>query len=553
MVHPHRDPNPKAAWRFHRLLQRRVALTLAVAALVLALTTMSTAQAAGITVGGSCTLVDAITAANTDAAVGGCAAGSGDDTIFLPANSTITLTSPDMTNTSGLPQITSTIIIEGNGATITRDSSASAFRIFSVLSTGNLTLNNTTVSGGLSDNGGGIAVYAGTLTLNNSTVSGNTAGAGGGIFSRGGSTATLNNSTVSGNTASGDASLGGGIANYKDGTLTLNNSTVSGNSATGLYARGGGIYNYAELYGSINTVNLARSVVSGNSASYSGPEIYNTDGYEIDFSCFCEIPYKGLINADNFNLIGRDGNAYTFGFTPSGSDIVPSQALSAILAPLADNGGPTFTHALVTDSPAVDAAPSGPASDQRGVSRPQGTAFDIGAFELGSTVPPTATPTNTAVPPTATPTNTAVPPTATPTNTPVPPTATLTNTPVPPTATPSYFPFSGFFQPVDNLPVENQVKAGQGIPVKFSLGGNYGLGILAAGSPSSQQVACNAGATVDPIEATTTSNSGLTYDAAGGQYTYVWKTDKAWAGTCRQFNLRLTDGTTHSALFKFTR
>lgn len=113
--------------------------------------------------------------------------------------------------------------------------------------------------------------------------------------------------------------------------------------------------------------------------------------------------------------------------------------------------------------------------------------------------------------------------------------------------------FTGFFQPVDNLPIENQVKAGQGIPVKFSLGGNFGLGILAAGSPTSQVVACAAGVPIDDIETTTTSNSGLSYDAASGQYTYVWKTDKAWANTCRQFNLKLTDGKTYTALFKFTK
>ena len=52
-------------------------------------------------------------------------------------------------------------------------------------------------------------------------------------------------------------------------------------------------------------------------------------------------------------------------------------------------------------------------------------------------------------------------------------------------------------------------------------------------------------------EETTTANQGLTYDAASGQYTYVWKTQKSWAGTCRQFTLRLTDGTDHIALFKF--
>jgi YVTN family beta-propeller protein len=112
------------------------------------------------------------------------------------------------------------------------------------------------------------------------------------------------------------------------------------------------------------------------------------------------------------------------------------------------------------------------------------------------------------------------------------------------------FPFTGFFQPVDNPPTINSTTAGQGIPVKFSLGGDRGLNILAAGSPSSQQATCGSG-TVDPIETTTTSNSGLTYNSVSGQYTYVWKTDKAWKGTCRTFHLKLTDGTNHTANFQF--
>ncbi|MGI5157317.1 PxKF domain-containing protein [Microbispora sp. CA-102843] len=112
------------------------------------------------------------------------------------------------------------------------------------------------------------------------------------------------------------------------------------------------------------------------------------------------------------------------------------------------------------------------------------------------------------------------------------------------------FPFTGFFQPVNNLPIVNTVNAGRAIPVKFSLGGGQGLDILATGSPSSERTACD-GSTTDPIETTTASTSGLTYDAGSGQYTYVWKTDKAWAGTCRTLHLRLSDGTDHTAKFQF--
>jgi hypothetical protein len=111
--------------------------------------------------------------------------------------------------------------------------------------------------------------------------------------------------------------------------------------------------------------------------------------------------------------------------------------------------------------------------------------------------------------------------------------------------------FTGFFSPVDNLPTLNEVKAGSGIPVKFSLGGNQGLNILAAGYPVSQQVNCSSTAPIDAVEETTTANQGLTYDAGANQYNYVWKTQKSWAGTCRQFTLRLSDGSDHLALFKF--
>jgi hypothetical protein len=112
--------------------------------------------------------------------------------------------------------------------------------------------------------------------------------------------------------------------------------------------------------------------------------------------------------------------------------------------------------------------------------------------------------------------------------------------------------FTGFFQPVDNLPTVNQVSAGQSIPVKFSLSGNKGLAIFAAGYPVSQPIACSGGASLDDIEQTVTSGaSSLSYDAATDTYTYVWKTEKSWRGTCRQLIVRLNDGTDHIAYFRF--
>ena len=90
------------------------------------------------------------------------------------------------------------------------------------------------------------------------------------------------------------------------------------------------------------------------------------------------------------------------------------------------------------------------------------------------------------------------------------------------------------------------------MPVKFSLGGDRGLNIFAANSPSSVSVACDFTSPSSDIEATVTAGgSSLSYDPSTGTYIYVWKTDKAWAGTCRQLNLKLIDDTTHVANFQF--
>jgi HYR domain len=111
--------------------------------------------------------------------------------------------------------------------------------------------------------------------------------------------------------------------------------------------------------------------------------------------------------------------------------------------------------------------------------------------------------------------------------------------------------WAGFFQPIDNLPTQNSVKAGSAVPVKFSLGGYQGMSVVAAGYPTSNVAACDASAGDDPLELTVAAgNSGLSYDAASDQYLYVWKTDKAWAGSCRQLRVKLADGTVHAANFK---
>lgn len=116
------------------------------------------------------------------------------------------------------------------------------------------------------------------------------------------------------------------------------------------------------------------------------------------------------------------------------------------------------------------------------------------------------------------------------------------------------YPWNGFFRPIDNLPTVNSVKAGSAVPVKFILGGNMGLAIFAQGYPRAVMMQCSGGALEDVIEETVTAGgSTLTYDTGSGQYVYVWKTDKAWAGSCRQLQLKLADDTLHVANFKFTK
>ena len=90
--------------------------------------------------------------------------------------------------------------------------------------------------------------------------------------------------------------------------------------------------------------------------------------------------------------------------------------------------------------------------------------------------------------------------------------------------------FSGLLAPIDALPVVNKAKAGSSLPVKFSLGGDFGLDVLAGGSPGSQDVPCGSGAT-DTLEQTLSTNkSGLSYDATTGVYTYVWSTKNHLVG-----------------------
>ena len=305
-------------------------------------------------------LIAAIKNANTN---------SGPDTINLASGGVYTLTVVNNAD-NGLPVVTSQITINGSGAVIERSGATGTpdFRIFEVGSTGDLRLGGVTVRKGKVSvffRGGGGIYNGGTLTLTNSTVSGNEAdneyGYGGGIDN--GGTLTLTNSTVSGNTASDDD--GGGIYNSLFGTLTLTNSTVSGNTAS---SDGGGIYN---LFG---TLTLKNTILAYNSPN----------------NCFLTMASLG-------HNISSDASC---AFTGTGD---MNNIINPLLGPFASNGGPTQTHLLLSGSPAINAVPfanctdaSGAtplATDQRGITRPQGTACDIGAVEMDLNEPvPTPTP-----------------------------------------------------------------------------------------------------------------------------------------------------------------
>ena len=269
-------------------LTRRLGALIVVLGLLASLAAAAPVLGASITVNsldgaapaddGECTLREAITAANDDAAsgasVGECAAGFAADTIIFGVAGTILLA-------SALPAISSNVSIDGAGAITV--SGASVHQVFNIAAgtvllsgltisggaglfgagirnVGTLTVTNSTISGNTALFGGGID-NDGTLTVTNSTISGNTATLAAGIFNEGGATLTVTNSTISGNTA---PSVGGGIVNDPFATLTITNSTISTN--TGLL--GGGIFN------SGGTLVATNVTISGNTAADDGGGVY---------------------------------------------------------------------------------------------------------------------------------------------------------------------------------------------------------------------------------------------------------------------------------------
>ncbi len=228
--------------------------------------------------------------------------------------------------------------------------------------------------------GGGLGIINGDLSVFNTTVSGNraTGGRGGGIglLNNGmAGTATIRSSTISTNTS---FESGGGIA-VLDFGLDLENVTISTNNAGTV---GGGI-GYDNNVDFVNE-RISFSTITSNTSQAGGSNIAAT-GVPIDvvgsiFNDGVSAAAPNVLNSLGFNL--DSGNTSGFG---DASDLNNADPL---LGPLQDNGGPVFTHALLTGSPAIDAAGAmGPAIDARGIARPidgepNGTLlFDIGAFE----------------------------------------------------------------------------------------------------------------------------------------------------------------------------
>ncbi len=295
-----------------------------------------------------------------------------------------------------------------------------------IFNSGTLTLNNSTVSGNNASNAGSGVYNSGTLILNGSTVSNNGTGSdSGGIYNNG--TATLTDSTIrenlgldgAGMSNSGTMSLvgstvidnfgyfgggisnngtltvdgsllagntvvgnGGGLLNFAPGSATLSNSTVSGNSAG---AAGGNVFGGGGIYNSAN-LTLHSSTISGNSApAGNGGGIASPAGYAyVGNTIIANNPSGGNCAggapaSQGYNL-SRD-NSCALSQTGDINNTNP------LLGPLANNGGPTRTHALLSESPAAEAGMFAfltfgcLSTDQRGVSRPQGLRCDIGAYE----------------------------------------------------------------------------------------------------------------------------------------------------------------------------
>ncbi|MFU8833211.1 MAG: choice-of-anchor Q domain-containing protein, partial [Wenzhouxiangella sp.] len=210
---------------------------------------------------------------------------------------------------------------------------------------GTLALTDSVVSGNFAEVSGGGIANDGILHITRSTISGNSValfGSGGGIENFE-AELTIVDSTISGNAAD----IGGGISNNSDGgvsQLSVRNSTISGNTAD---FEGGGIDNFG------GEVELVFSTVANNSADFGGGGIANLGDFLARNSLVANNPTGGDCDDFGFSFQATGNNLATDGTCPDFTETTPT---ALALGPLADNGGPTQTHALAADSVAVDAA-----------------------------------------------------------------------------------------------------------------------------------------------------------------------------------------------------
>jgi hypothetical protein len=288
---------------------------------------------------------------------------------------------------------------------------------------GTMTITGCTISnnsqgnsfGGGGIGGGGVLNENGTMTITRCTISNNSANQsgiapggvseGGGIVNDSGGSLIITNSTISGNTSSATNpdvffasafAYGGGVHN--SGSMTITNCTISGNSAVGItsldYGYGGGISNGGNLQ--ITSSTIAHNSATGGSGAFGGG-IYRVgllDSTTTDSSIIAlngafigpDFTGAGVLESTGYNIVGNSADA-VINSQPTDQIGTPAAPINPLLRPLADDGGPTLTHALRPGSPAINRGdPAAPPQDQRGYGR-LGVP-DVGAFEFDG-VPPT--------------------------------------------------------------------------------------------------------------------------------------------------------------------
>lgn len=259
---------------------------------------------------------------------------------------------------------------------------------------GNMTIENCYVHDnyalGLGGQGGGIYDGEGsTVTVIDSTIANNQANtSGGGIYGAFSSHVNVETSTISNNDAGNSGSGNGGGIGGVDSSIHVTNSTISGNFAP---SSGGGIRNTGSLtliHATISNNSITSNFGAGGvdaGLSVSTMNITNTIIANSVGGPDC-LPGDATINAFGVNLI--EDNTCS-----------PDLSGDPMLLALANNGGPTQTHALMVGSPAIDSATDqGVYVDQRGISRPQGAGFEIGAYEFTAPAPGSITITKQANP-----------------------------------------------------------------------------------------------------------------------------------------------------------